>query len=252
MFFGAPCANLGKKMAFYNHYTSRSRNKIGIKTKLYQAEKIFNLGLPKEKSSVPAILEIGPGDGYIANLSESLKYKYLAIEGSSSVARKIHLDGHEVINAMVPPLPSGIGRFDVCYMLHVIEHMKDMQTAEQLLREIKDQLSEGGRLVIACPDYVRWQHRFYDCDYTHSLPFTQRRLRQLLANEGFRVIHQSIYIGPVFGYVGLPFYWMAKLLYPQFVDDYVSRLFKGDIFNRAYLTLIPNLIFVAERDVSAK
>lgn len=234
-------------MGFYDHYVNRSRNALGLKAKLYQAKRIFDLAFKGTNRQYTAILELGPGDGYIAKLSGKNNCNYLGIEASEPVAAKLSKEGHNIIHSFVPPLPAGIGTFDVCYMLHVIEHMKDMDTATLLIRQIRTHLNNDGMIILACPDFIRWKHYFYDCDYTHSLPFTMRRLRQLLKNEGFAVSYESIYIGPVFGYWGLPIYWLARLLYPQFLDDFSSVHLKSDILNRGFLTLIPNLIVVAKK-----
>lgn len=234
-------------MAFYEHYASRSRIGLGVKTKLYQARRIFSLAFEFSEKHLKTVLEIGPGDGYIADLSVQNNCTYLGLEGSNSVARSLSAGGHNIKECFVPPLPQDIGGFDVCYMLHVIEHMKDMDTATKLISDIRVHLNSDGVLVVACPDYMRWKQYFYDCDYTHSLPFTKRRLRQLLINEGFDISYESIYIGPFFGYRWLPLYWLARLFYPQFLDDLSSGYFKNDILNRGFLTLIPNLIVIAKK-----
>ena len=234
-------------MGFYDHYANRSRNGLGVRMKRAQALRIFNLGLKGLKSGAVKVLELGPGDGYIAALSKSKGYTYTGVEGSEAVAQKLIHEGHAIIQSFVPPLPAATGSFDVCYMLHIIEHMKDMDTAVALVRGIRKGLPENGNLVIACPDYKFWSDHFYDCDYTHQLPFTRRRLAMMLSNEGFEVTYQSIYTGPVFGYRGLPLYWLAKLLFPRFLDEILSRYLRNDIAARAFFTFLPNLILVATK-----
>src|ERR1019366_622857 len=144
-------------------------------------------------------------------------------------------------------LGTELGKSDVCFMLHVIEHMKDMDTAVRLVSEVREGLNPRGNLVIACPDYLRWKQHFYDCDYTHQLPFTRRRLCQMLVNEGFEITYQSIYTGPFFGYGSLPIFWMARLLYSQVADDFAFRYFKNDLGARGFFTFFPNLIVVAKK-----
>lgn len=231
-------------MGFYDHYATRSRNRIGLKIKLYQAKRIFKLGINTAK---PKIVELGPGDGYIAELCKHNNFEYAGIEGSEEIANKLISQGYNVHKGFVPPLPENIDFFDVCYMLHIIEHMPNMGKAIDVVKEIRSHLNTNGNLVIACPDYMRWGRHFFDCDYTHSLPFTRRRLKQLLINEGFEITYESIYIGPVFGYLGLPLYWLTKLLYPAFIDDLLSRFIKNDFLNRGFLTLLPNIILVAKK-----
>lgn len=234
-------------MGFYEHYASRPRIALGVKTKLYQAKKIFFLAFEAATNRPKTILEIGPGDGYVAKLAVQNNCSYLGLEGSKPVAASLSDSGYNIVECFVPPLPPGIGSFDVCYMLHVIEHMKDMDAATKLIAGIREHLNTDGVLVIACPDYSRWKQYFYDCDYTHSLPFTKRRLRQLLLNEGFDISFESIYAGPIFGYLGLPLFWLAKVFYPQFFDDISYKFLKNDLLNRGFLTLMPNLIAVAKK-----
>ena len=231
-------------MGFYDHFASRPRNPLGLWTKIRQAKRMFSLASWKDGQKPRSVLEIGPGDGYIANLCRDQGIEYLALEASAAVAARLSSKGYSITEARVPPLPAAVGTYDMCYMLHVIEHMKDMDAATTLIREIRDHLHANGRVVIACPDYGRWREHFYH-DYTHSLPFTRRRLRQLLLNEGFEVVYETVYVGPVFGYVGLPLYWLARLLYPHFLDDLIARYDKKDTFMRGYWTLLPNVFIVA-------
>lgn len=234
-------------MGFYEHYANRSRNSLGIKIKKKQATKIFHLGLPGNNTQDISVLELGPGDGYIAHLSVENNFKYVAVEASEPVVKKLSSEGYNIIQSFVPPLPENIENIDICFMLHLIEHMKDMDSAAKLIKELKIRLNKGGKIVIACPDYIRWKHHFYDCDYTHQLPFTRRRLNQLLINEGFEITYDSIYTGTVFGYRGLLLFWLARIFFPQFIDDMTFRFFKTDVLKRGFLTIIPNLIVVAKK-----
>jgi len=237
-------------MTFYERFASRSRNRIGIWTKRRQARKIFQLGTSGLDDRKLSVLEVGPGDGYIAELSRARGDDYVAVDGSEAVARNLNQAGVRVIRSLVPPLPplpAETGPLDVCYMLHVIEHIRDIYAASTLVGELRDQLRPGGRLVIATPEFRYWRQDFYDSDYAHHLPFTRRTLVELLQNEGFDVTHQSIYTGPVFGYRGLPIYWLTRLAYPQWLDDLIGRHARHDVLIRGAWTLIPNLIVVAEK-----
>ena len=197
-------------MAVYDQYAKRDRFEVGIKIKLHQAHQIYDIGIRHCKDNPKQVFEIGPGDGYIATLTRNAGLAYTGIEGSGSVAAHLETEGFTIVRSYVPPLPSGIKRSQICFMLHVIEHMKGAAEASQLISQIRGALDDDGVLVIACPDYARWGHYFYDCDYTHSMPFTRRRLRQLLQDHQFEVVEETIYSGPLFGYRGLPLAWLAK------------------------------------------
>jgi hypothetical protein len=234
-------------MAIYDQYTSRDRFKVGVKIKIHQARKIYALGIKHLEGTPKHVLEVGPGDGYIAGFTRAAGLLYTGVEGSDSVASRLQGEGYSIVRSYVPPLPTGIKDSQICFMLHVIEHMKGAAEASQLISQIRAVLDDAGVLIIACPDYVRWGHYFFDCDYTHTLPFTRRRLRQLLLDHQFEVLEDTIYTGPFFGYRWMPLSWLARLAYPRFIDDIAGRYEKKDALNRGFLTFLPNLLIVARK-----
>ena len=234
-------------MAIYDTYASRGRVKAGVALKERQNQKIFALGLLH--SPRPArILEIGPGDGYLAALATAAGLGYVAVEGSAATADGLRARGFEVHCGYVPRLPASLsGKFTCCFLLHVIEHMPEPTKAARLIEEIRQALVPGGSLVVACPDYTRWGRDFYDADYTHCYPMTRRRLSQLLVDHGFHVVHHTIYTGSLFGYAGLPVSWLARILYSRLADDLFGRFVPRDVLNRGLLAFLPNLLTVAKR-----
>jgi SAM-dependent methyltransferase len=235
-------------MKYYDHYVDRPRNKLGVRAKLYQARRLFELGVDAAANEPKTILEIGPGDGYIADLATTRHHQYFAIEASETIAASLRNRGYRVHQGFVPPLPPEPEAIDACFALHVIEHMQTAQAAVEFVAAIRDRMRPGGSLVIATPDFARWKTHFYDSDYTHVLPFTARRLRQLLQAADMSVVYESLYVGPVFGYLGVPFAWLASVLYTATVDDVLRKLVPRDIASRGFLTILPNLIAVAKRN----
>ena len=55
-------------MKFYSHFAKRQRNPIGVKIKMRQARIISQMALNAFSGNCN-ILELGPGDGYIANIA---------------------------------------------------------------------------------------------------------------------------------------------------------------------------------------
>jgi SAM-dependent methyltransferase len=233
-------------MSYYDHYVGRPRNSLGVRAKLYLARRIFELGVPPTAGGAKTILEIGPGDGYIAELA-SARHQYFAVEASETIAASLRQRGYRVHRGFVPPLPPEPEAIDACFALHVIEHMQGMPAATEFVGAVRDRLKPGGALVIATPDFSRWKTHFYDCDYTHVLPFTARRLRQLLQAAGMSIAYESLHVGPVFGHAGVPVAWLASLLYTPTVDDALRKVLPRDIASRGFLTILPNLIMVARR-----
>jgi SAM-dependent methyltransferase len=231
-------------MSFYGHYAGRVRNKYGEKVKIRFAEKIFKSAI-EGFTLPPRILEIGPGDGYIASIAKNNRIDYLGLEGSQSVFDTLSAMGHTVVKSFVPPLPNDIGEYDICIALHVIEHLNSMTEAIELIAQIKKYLSRNGKLIIATPDYLKWGKDFYNCDYTHNLPFTVKRLTQLISNEGLKIEYAGHYVGDSFGFLRYPLFWLGKLLYLRGLDNILKNSLKSDIWYRAYLTCLPNIIVIA-------
>lgn len=231
-------------MSFYEHFFKRERNPAGVRLKKNFASKVMKLA-DRHCSSINAVLEIGPGDGYIAELSREAGYKYLGLEASTELSDMLKTRGFEIIQQFVPPLPENIGQYSVCIALHVFEHMDDTRKASALLSEIYSKLQPGGLVIIACPDYYRWGRFFFDCDYTHSIPFTMRTLNQLLVNEQFDVVFKDYYVGNAIGTRYLPIPWLIKLFYA----DWMNRLITpgNNLLYRLFLTFLPNLLFVAKK-----
>lgn len=239
-------------MAIYDDYAKRSRVGAGVAIKRHQATTIFLRALRCLVACTEGgVLEIGPGDGYIAELTLAEGLAYTAIEGSSGVADSMRARGFKVLGGYVPPMPAGLQTgYRACFLLHVIEHMKSPLEAAQLVSAIKDHLMPGGVLAIACPDASRWGGYFHDCDYTHAYPLTRRRLAQLLRDQGMEVVDQTVYTGPVFGMWGLPISWLAKTLYWPLLDDLVGPVRFNDVYNRGFLTFLPNILMIARRPMS--
>lgn len=235
------------RASIYGSYAERDRFDLGIRLKKYQARRMFDMAAAYLGRDAKSVIEIGPGDGYIAEIAAAGGFRYVAVEGSSKVAEHLRGLGYQVVDGLVPPLPDGVPRADCCFLLHVIEHMRDFREAAQLLAEIGERLNPDGVLVVACPDFVRWGYRFFDCDYTHSTPFTRRRLEALLCEQGFLVRRFTRYSAVAFGAWSLPLGWMARLCYPAFVDDTIGQHLPRDIANRGMLTLLPNLLAVATK-----
>lgn len=233
-------------MSFYDHYAVRNRNSFGVKVKKRFAEKLFNLTI-QQKDNLTKVLEIGPGDGYIASLAKKNNFDYTGIEGSNEVYSSLKNEGYNIMLKMVPPLPENLDNYDVCFALHIIEHLNSIVEAAQFIHQIKSKLNEGGKIVIATPDYLKWGMDFYNCDYSHNLPFTIKRLYQLFINEGLRIEYAGYYVGDQFSFLRIPIYWLGKLLYLRGIDNLFKNSLKSDIWYRAYLTCLPNIVMIAKK-----
>jgi hypothetical protein len=105
------------------------------------------------------MLEIGPGQGTLAALAVEAGWHYAAVEPSAILADQLRARGLTVIEAFAPPLTA----------------------------EARRALTPGGVFFVVVPDYLKERGFFWDIDYTHNFPTTERRVRQLLYDGGFEI-----------------------------------------------------------------
>jgi cyclopropane fatty-acyl-phospholipid synthase-like methyltransferase len=170
----------------YAYYFSRERP--AFVTKLLERKHGMLLELAASGLPNPSVLEIGPGDGFIARASSTLPVsRYVAIEGSPIGAAALREQGFEVRTGRVPPVPDGLGDFDVVYASHLIEHLPGPDAVLEFLDGCRKALSPRGRVALVYPD-ARWMRMdFWDCDYTHQWPSTPRRVEHAAEDAGFAV-----------------------------------------------------------------
>ncbi len=75
------------------------------------------------------------------------------------------------------------GRFEVVTLVHVLEHVVEPGA---LLAAVKQKMSEGGLMVVQCPD--QGVNPFDLLIVDHATHFTDRTLGSLLGREGFEVV----------------------------------------------------------------
>ena len=141
-------------------------------------------------------LEVGPGQGAIAELARAAGYRYRAVEPSPMLAEALRGRGFDVEQAFTPPLPGADLSQDVVYADQVLEHMSGIDAARAWVADALRVLRPGGLLFVVVPDYLKERGFFWDIDYTHNFITTERRMRQLLYDGGFE-------IGPVVRSIGL-------------------------------------------------
>lgn len=128
------------------------------------------------------ILEIGPGDGHLAEIikADMPQAKYYAMETDTSCHPSLLAKG-------VNLLPSGtnLPSLEVVIMSHVLEHLAN---PKEVLRQIHRSLKKNGLLFIEvpCQDYL---HK--SVDEPHLLFFDKEPMKKLLRILGFRELSLS-------------------------------------------------------------
>jgi hypothetical protein len=169
------------------------------------------------------------------------------MDASPSIAANLKAQGIDVVQGFAPSLPPPKGELNAVFALHVLEHLASVELVQQFLNTAHQRLVNGGRVVIAVPDFARWGQHFYSADYTHCLPFTSRKLRQTIESCGFRVVEDLVQTGPFFTRWAAPFGALLKMLYCPAMQDLGRMCVPRDLVARLVYTFLPNVVMVGEK-----
>jgi SAM-dependent methyltransferase len=171
---------------FYRTFSEKKLTSLGgaRRTRVERAR----LGILARHATPPGpMLEIGPGQGTLAALAIQAGWEYSAIEPSPLLAARLRAEGLDVVQAWTPPVPAADASCGVLYADQVLEHMSGIDAARAFVAEALRVLRPGGVVFIVVPDYLKERGFFWDIDYTHNFPTTERRVRQLLYDGGFEI-----------------------------------------------------------------
>jgi 2-polyprenyl-3-methyl-5-hydroxy-6-metoxy-1,4-benzoquinol methylase len=187
------------------------------------------------------ILDIGCGEGILA---AELKAAGNQVSGTDFLATPQHradlehympLDLDGGIQPLIDQLPGQT--FDRILLLDVLEHLRD---SGQILRECKGLLGSGGRVIVSVPNVanitVRLSLLFGKFDYTergildktHLRLFTRKTARQLLLQNGYRVLDEKLTVMPLELALGLP------------ADNFLMKFLNRTLF--VFTKLMPGLL----------
>ena len=93
-------------------------------------------------------LEVGPGQGAIADLAREHGYRYRAVEPSPFLCEQLRSRGVEVVEAFTPPIPGDDASVDVLYADQVVEHMSGIDAARLWVAEALRLIRPGGTLFV--------------------------------------------------------------------------------------------------------
>jgi SAM-dependent methyltransferase len=145
------------------------------------------------------LLEIGPGQGTLAELAIASGWRYRGIDASAVLAERLRARNLEITESWVPPIPASDAGCDVLYADQVLEHMSGIDAARALVAEAMRVVRPGGLFFVVVPDYLKERGFFWDVDYTHNFVTTERRVRQLLYDGGFDILEVVRQIGAATG-----------------------------------------------------
>jgi len=171
---------------FYRTFSEKQLTKFGG-ARRGRIERARLQLLMKHVSPPGPMLEIGPGQGTLAALAIQAGWHYSAVEPSALLAERLRAEGLDIVQAWTPPVPAADASCRVLYADQVLEHMSGIDAARAFVSEALRVLQPGGVVFIVVPDYLKERGFFWDIDYTHNFPTTERRVRQLLYDGGFEI-----------------------------------------------------------------
>lgn len=195
---------------------------------------------PYLKDKEAAILEIGPGLGFMAMQFQMTGYlNYTAVEPNTILRNLLSQKGITVKNYVVPPLIEQDATYDCIFMANVFEHMNNNRDAIKFVTEAQRVLRMGGILCISAPDYLAWRYDFFNSDYTHSNVTTVRRAMQIFYDTGFKPIKYWYLSGFISGMPAIVLSILVRLALAWVNTNNIdSKLFNFKLtFSRRFLII---------------
>lgn len=173
-------------MSYYKYYFSTdtipgSDERIRAKNEL-----IYSLLAPCLEPGA-SVLELGTGKGYFARLCAGRGHSYHGIEADEGQCRALMEEGFEMTCSRLPPLPDTGDGFGLVYSAHLLEHMPDSHAVHELLAGCARAAADDGVVAMLFPDALAMGREFWNCDYTHLYPTTERRVAQAARDAGLEV-----------------------------------------------------------------
>lgn len=136
------------------------------------------------------VLELGVGKGWFAGVCLEHGHPYSGVEANEEQCQALGGEGLRVTCGKVPPVPvtPPEGGFGLVYSSHLLEHLPGSQAVHELLVDCGGLLGKDGVLALLVPDAMSLGKHFWNADYTHSFPTTERRVSQALADAGLELV----------------------------------------------------------------
>jgi 2-polyprenyl-3-methyl-5-hydroxy-6-metoxy-1,4-benzoquinol methylase len=167
------------------------------------------------------ILDIGCANGGLLGYLKELGYSHLyGIDPSPACVENTQRNyGIEAAIGSLFQLPQNMGKFDLIILSHVLEHIQDIQSA---IQSIKQLLNPEGYLYIEVPNAFEYIHHLYapfqDFNTEHINHFSEHYLNNLFQKNSFinQELKEKIFdIAPQKTYPAVYGFWQRQSDQPQ-------------------------------------
>lgn len=170
-----------------------------IKTKVYNLLQFRRPDIIRKYSSAGKILDVGCGDGGIAQVLSEYGYTGIETAFSNVKSRFIRVGGMEKFQDKPKT-------YDVVTFWESFEHLNDPHA---VIQKCKQLLKRKGIIIIECPNFTSRERLIFRSRWFHLDPprhlshFTPGGLRQMLSNHKFEILEQRQLYAPEYIPVGL-------------------------------------------------
>ncbi|MEI7435378.1 MAG: class I SAM-dependent methyltransferase [bacterium] len=142
------------------------------------------------------LIEVGVGTGAFAACCRGAGWIYTGVDRNETLLKQIGLEN--AVLAEVPPFPDGVprGHYDVAYSAFVLEHMADGLEAYRFIQAMSELCRPNGVVVLLVPDCLTLGIEFWNLDYTHRFPTTERNVSEIALDAGLEPVRVIRYRGP--------------------------------------------------------
>lgn len=199
------------------------------------------------------LLEVGPGLGYLAKAAHQFNVAdYIGLEPNETlrVGAEKAASPYSVVSGGLPDIPNSIHHnYNIAILVHVLEHARDGHEARSWVQGLLENLAPDGAIVIVSPDIVDYGGYFWDTDWTHGFPTSNRNVGQVFLDLGANVtFSQRMRLGrvdPVMSSLG---WWLPKLFPTRLANVVGRRIFGRDVGTGLQVAALWSLTFVVGKN----
>lgn len=177
-------------------YISHTDSKKGLINCLYRLARKETLRSKRrwvEKETglkTGTLLDMGAATGHFVHTMEQSGWDVTGVEPDEGARQKAKEQFGLTLLPRVDPETLPEKSFDVITLWHVLEHIPDLH---ETLRTLKFLLKDSGTLVVAVPNFLSYDARFYGKHWAawdpprHLYHFTPKAMGELMQSHGLRV-----------------------------------------------------------------